>query len=174
MTEEVPRTRAFLLLRYTLIAATAYLILVECEFTIPPAGVMLAIAFALLSNVCAASLPPTVVGSTYFSAAVIVIDTAWISGALLSSGRFSADFFYLYFFVLLLAAIGENLALIAVGAVVVCGAYLYVLSASGAEWTIWRSPSIIRLPFVFTSAAFYGYLIDRTRRETRVASAAHS
>ena len=27
MTEEVPRTRAFLLLRYTLIAATAYLIL---------------------------------------------------------------------------------------------------------------------------------------------------
>src|SRR5205085_1985892 len=50
--EDLPRTRAFILLRYTLIAATAYLILVECEFTIPPVGVVLAIAFALLSNVC--------------------------------------------------------------------------------------------------------------------------
>src|SRR5439155_11028452 len=169
MTEEVPRTRAFLLLRYTLIAATAYLILVECEFTIPPAGVMLAIAFALLSNVCAASLPPTVVGSTYFSAAVIVIDTAWISGALLSSGRFSADFFYLYFFVLLLAAIGENLALIAVGAVVVCGAYLYVLSVTGSGWSLWHSPTVIRIPFLFAAAAFYGYLVDRTRHEQRIA-----
>jgi signal transduction histidine kinase/FixJ family two-component response regulator len=172
--EDLPRSRAFLLLRYTLIAATAYLILVECEFRVPPVGVGLAIAFALLSNVCAASLPSRIVASTYFSAAVIIIDTAWISAALVSSGRFTADFFYLYFFVLLLAAIGENLALIAVGAVVVCGAYLYVLSVSGAEWTFWRSPSIIRLPFIFTAAAFYGYLVDRTRREQRLASTARN
>jgi signal transduction histidine kinase/ActR/RegA family two-component response regulator len=172
--EDVPRSRAFLLLRYTLIAATAYLILVECEFTVPPAGVVLAIAFALLSNVCAASLPPRVVTSTYFNVVVIVVDTGWISAALISSGHFTAEFFYLYFFVLLLAAIGENLTLIAVGAVVVCGAYLYVLSTSGTEWTFWRSPSIIRIPFIFTAAAFYGYLVDRTRREQRLAVAAHT
>src|SRR5262249_36364008 len=76
-----------------------------------------------------------------------------------------AEFFFLYFFVLLLAAIGGSLQLIAIGAVAVCVAYLYVLSTMGQTWTLWNSPSLIRLPFLFTSAAFYGYLVDRTRRE---------
>src|SRR5213078_3837330 len=111
--EREQRNRAFALLRYTLIAATAYLILVEDEFATPPLGVVLA-----------------------------------ITGALLSSGRFSVEFFSLYFFVLLLAAIGENLALIAVGAVVVCGAYLYVLTVTGTGWSLWRSPTVIRIPFL--------------------------
>ena len=164
----LPRGGGFLLLRYTLIAATAYLILVEGEFSMPPFGVMLVIAAALASNVAIALLPVRLTGSTWFNAAVIVTDTGWISLALLSSGRFSAEFFYLYFFVLLLAGMGENLVLIAVGAVVVCGAYLYVLSYSGGL-SFWRSPSLIRLPFIFTAAAFYGYLVDRTRREERLA-----
>ncbi|HJQ85094.1 MAG TPA: ATP-binding protein [Candidatus Binatia bacterium] len=169
----MPRGRAFLLLRYTLIAATAYLIMVEGEFAMPPTPIAAAVALALLSNVLAAMLPPAVVGSVAFNGAVIVVDTLWISAALVSSGRFSAEFFYLYFFVLLLAAIGENLALIVVGAVVVCGAYLWVLSMNGGAW-FWRSPSLIRIPFVFTAAAFYGYLVDRTRREQRLTVAAQT
>ena len=32
---------------------------------------------------------------------------------------------------------------------------------------MWQSPSLIRLPFLFTTAAFYGYLIDRSRRDQR-------
>jgi len=170
---EPPRSGGFLLLRYTLIAATAYLILVEGEFAMPPFGVMLVIAAALASNVAIALLPVRLTSSTWFNAAVIVTDTGWISLALLTSGRFSAEFFYLYFFVLLLAGMGENLVLIAAGAVVVCGAYLYVLSSSG-ELSFWRSPSLIRLPFIFTAAAFYGYLVDRTRREQRLAVAART
>ena len=173
-TEHLPKSRAFLLLRYTLIAATAYLILVEGQFALPPIPVVLAIVAALFSNVVAAQLPARIVNSVWFNASVIVGDTIWISGCLLASGRFSADFFYLYFFVLLLAAIGENLALIAVGAVVVCGAYLVVLSATGVGWSFWRAPSIIRIPFLFNAAAFYGYLVDRTRREQELAVAART
>jgi signal transduction histidine kinase/CheY-like chemotaxis protein len=167
--ESLPRNRAFFLLRYTLIAATAYLILVEGEFSTPPVGVVLAITAALLSNVLATFLSARIANSSGFGLIVIVADTAWITAALLASGRFSAEFFYLYFFVLLLAAIGENLALIAVGAVVVCGAYLYALSVTGIGWSLWRSPTVIRIPFLFTAAAFYGYLVDRTRNEQRIA-----
>src|SRR6058998_3613928 len=170
--EQLQRNKAFLLLRYTLILATAYLIVVEGEFAIPPPGVFLAIAAALLSNVVAAFLPARIRDSGGFGFAVIVGDTAWITAALVASGRFSAEFFYLYFFVLLLAAIGENLALIAVGSVVVCCAYLYALSVTGSGWSLWRSPSVIRIPFLFTAAAFYGYLVDRTRHEQRVAAEA--
>ncbi len=169
----MPSGRAFVLLRYTLIAATAYLILVEGEFRVPPVGVVLGVATALLSNVIATFLPARMLASVAFDAAIVVADTLWISAALVTSGHFSAEFFYLYFFILLLAAIGESLALIAVGAVAVCGAYLYVLSLSGGAW-FWHSPSIIRLPFIFTAAAFYGYLVDRTRRGQRLVVAAQT
>ena len=122
LAEDMPPSKAFILLRYTLIAATAYLILVEGQFAVPSVGVVALVGVALLSNVLAGWLPGRILNSTYFTASVIIVDTGWISAALLESGRFSAEFFYLYFFVLLLAAIGEQLALIAVGAVVVCGA----------------------------------------------------
>ena len=172
--EQLQRNKAFLLLRYTLIAATAYLILVENKFSSPPVGVVLAITAALLSNVLATNLPARVSSSSGFGLAVIVADTAWITAALIASGHFDAEFFYLYFFVLLLAAIGENLTLIAVGAVVVCGAYLYALSVTGSGWSLWRSPTVIRIPFLFAAAAFYGYLVDRTRHEQRAAAAAEN
>jgi len=162
-------SRAFLLLRYTLIISTAYLLLVEREFALPPPGAVLLIAFALASNVLCAQLPERVTSRTLFSAGVIVFDTAWITALLVYSGDFGADFFYLYFFVLLLAAIGESLQVIALTAIVVCAAYLYVLQANGTMLSLWHSPSLIRLPFLFTTAAFYGYLIDRARREQRIA-----
>jgi signal transduction histidine kinase len=103
--------------------------------------------------------------SPYFGPAVIIGDTLWITAALLISGRFTAEFFFLYFFILLLAAIGETLWLIALAAVAVCGAYLYVMSVTVGGWSWSSSPSLIRIPFLFTAAAFYGYLVDRTRQE---------
>ena len=75
---------------------------------------------------------------------------------------------------LLLAAIGENLTLIAVGAVVVSGSYLYALSVTASGWSLWNSPTVIRIPFLFAAAAFYGYLVDRTRHEQRIAAEAES
>ena len=159
--------RPFLILRYTLIIATAYLLLVEREFAMPPVGIVLLIVAALASNVAVAQLPPHVTEQRLFSAAVILGDTLWITAALLYSHEFEADFFYLYFFVLLLAAIGESLQVIALTALVVCAAYLYVLNTNGTMLSLWQSPSLIRLPFLFTTAAFYGYLIDRGRREQR-------
>jgi signal transduction histidine kinase len=172
MAEPLSRLRAFLLLRYTLIAATAYLLLCEDRFAVPGVGVSLVVALALASNVVAAMLPARIVDSTLFAGGVIVGDTVWITAALLWSGHFSADFFYLYFFVLLLAAIGESLGLIAIGAVAVCAAYVYVLAVTGTGWSLWSSPSIIRVPFLFSAAAFYGYLVDRVRREERKVVAA--
>jgi len=164
---EAASARAFLLLRYTLIAATAYLILVEGGFSVPPVGIILLIVAALASNVIIAQLSLPLTGCTSFGMGIIIADTLWISAVLLQSGRFSADFFFLYFFVLLLAGIGENLVMIVMGAVASCIAYVYVLTATGGNWSMWNSPSLIRIPFLFTAAAFYGYLVDRARHERR-------
>jgi signal transduction histidine kinase len=164
------KLRAFLLLRYTLIIATAYLLLVEQNFAPPTPLVGLLIALALGSNVIVGQLPRRVTDSMRFATAAIVFDTAWVTAALMSSGRFSADFFMLYFFLLLLAAVGENLRLIAIAACVVCAAYLM----TGSSWEVWSSPSLIRIPFLFTTAIFYGHLVDRTRREGQRADSAEA
>jgi len=155
--------RAFLLLRYTLIVATAYLLLVEENLRLPPLPAMLLVVLALASNVVIATWADRFTASPLFGPTIIIADTLWITAALLISGRFNAEFFFLYFFVVLLAAIGENLWLIALAATAVCGAYLYLMSVTGEQWSMWTSPSLIRLPFLFTTAAFYGYLVDRAR-----------
>lgn len=162
--------RAFLLLRYTLIAATAYLVLVENRFSTPPVWTSVLIALALLSNVLAGMMPSRVVSSRWFTTGFFLADTAWVTAALIASGRFEADFFFVYFFVLLLAAMAESLALIAVASVAVCIAYLYVLATGDLDGPLWASPSVSRLPFLFTAAGFYGYMIDRTRRRERRAA----
>ena len=169
--ENHPRIRAFVLLRYTLIIATAYLLLVEHKFSSLPSGLILLIVVALTSNVLMMRLPARITDSTAFNATVIIADTVWITAALLYSGLFKADFFYVYFFVLLLAAIGENLFSIVVGAIVTCTAYLYILSNTTTSLPVWSSSSLIRIPFLFTAAGFYGYLVDRVRREQQRARA---
>ncbi|MBX3026604.1 HAMP domain-containing histidine kinase [bacterium] len=167
------RLHAFLLLRYTLIIATAYLLLVEQDFATPSLLAGGLIALALATNVAFAQLPRRFTDSTRFAVAVIIYDTAWVTAALMSSGKFSADFFVLYFFLLLLAAVGENLRLIAVAACVVCGAYLFGHSLTGGG-DPWTSPSLIRIPFLFTTAIFYGHLVERARREQQRADSAEA
>jgi PAS domain S-box-containing protein len=169
--ETLSRVRAFVLLRYTLIIAVAYLLLVQHEFSSLPGGLILLIVVALTSNELITRLPESITDSTAFNATIIISDTVWITGTLLYTGLFTADFFYVYFFVLLLAAIGENLFVIAVATIVACAGYLYILSHTTTSSPVWSSSSLIRLPFLFTAAAFYGYLVDRVRREQQRACA---
>jgi signal transduction histidine kinase len=171
---QLPRTRAFLLLRYTLIVATTYLLLAEDRFSLSSTLAMLLVAAALASNVLIAHLPERMTGSMRFASGVILYDTLWITLALLSTGRFSSEFFFLYFFVLLLAAIGESLGLIVLGACVTCAACLVGSSAMGISLTSLTSPSLIRIPFLFSAAIFYGYMVERTRREGRRADDAEA
>ena len=90
----LPRTnRAFLLLRYTLIVATAYLLLVEGNFQIPSTLTVLLIAVALASNVALAQVPDRLTRTMPFAVGVVLFDTVWITLTLTSSGRFNAEFF---------------------------------------------------------------------------------
>ena len=169
--EAIARARAFILLRFTLIIATASLLLAE----VGPSGfvwVPLALVFAaLLSNVAVVFLPPTFTEQPLFTTVVVIGDTVWITIALLATGKFTADFFYLYFFVLFLAAMGENLRLIVLGVVVVCSAYVVTVLAAGSAFRVLETQFLIRLPFLFAVAIFYGYLVDRLRRERQRANA---
>ena len=72
--------RAFILLRYTLIAATAYLLMVEDQFALPPLGIVLVIVLALASNVVIAQLPARITQHTSFGIALVVANAVGTVG----------------------------------------------------------------------------------------------
>ncbi|HHQ48889.1 MAG TPA: hypothetical protein ENK19_08420, partial [Acidobacteria bacterium] len=117
------RLRAFVLLRLTLIVASSYLVLAQYGFqTVPwPEGTL--VLLGLFSNLVLWRIPRRVLSSPRFLAGLVVTDTLWIAALLVLTGRFEPEFFYLFFFVVLLAAIGENLAVILLGTIVACLAY---------------------------------------------------
>jgi PAS domain S-box-containing protein len=162
--------RAFVLLRYTLIVGAAYLVLAEGGFAVPPPHIVLLLAVALASNVVLAECPGHILTSSRVSGAVIIGDTMWITAVLLQTTALNSELLFLYFFVLLLAAIGESMDLVIIGTLVVCAGYLVALSVTAGS-VPWSSRDLMRVPFLLTVAGFYGYLTDRTRRVRRVAAA---
>jgi signal transduction histidine kinase/DNA-binding response OmpR family regulator len=153
------------LLRFALIIAMAVLLLAEHNFSSLPNAFIILIVGIVASNVVLTQLPARITDSTAFYAGVIIGDTIWITAALLYSGLFRAEFFYLYFLLLLLAAISENVWVITLGTVAVCIEYVFVLLSTGSSPSFWSSRLLIRIPFLLTAAAFYGYLVNAVRRE---------
>lgn len=161
------RLRAFVLLRFTLIIASAYLLLEQTGFKSAPTVILVLLGLGVLSNLILLRLPARWTDSPWFSATVVIIDTVWITAALVLSGHFEPEFFYLYFLVLFLAAVGENLRLVVIGALVISAGYLFGLAKAHGLNSILTASSLMRIPFLFAVAAFYGYMVVRVRNEKR-------
>jgi signal transduction histidine kinase len=161
--------RTFLLLRYILIIAAAYLFLFEGKPSTPDLLVVL-IALALLSNVLLAHLPERRLLRPLTLGCIVCADIAWIATGLWHKGTLGSDMFFLYFLVLFLAAVGQNLVLIVSMSVILSGVdlILFVIPAGQAQ-SIWTSHSLIRIPFVFIVALFYGYLAEQAKKEKSTA-----
>jgi signal transduction histidine kinase len=158
--------QSLILLRYVLIAAAAYLFLFEGE-TASPAVIASVIAIALLSNVLLAHGPDKLLTHPLTVGTIVCVDIGWIAFGLWYKGEFGSDIFFLYFFVLFLAAMGQRLALIVGAAALISVMDLAFFVRPGQGQSVWTSPSLIRVPFLFTVSLFYGYLTDRWKREHR-------
>ncbi|HVN84236.1 MAG TPA: HAMP domain-containing sensor histidine kinase [Candidatus Binatia bacterium] len=154
------RQRTFLLVRAVLIVAVGSLAIVTFPASLPLAAIVIIVA-ALASNLGLAWLDSDRFFRWWLQAPLLAVDTLWIS-AILVQTRLGHDVF-LFFFVLFLAAISESLVLLAVGAVLV-GTASVVLAGQDAM----TASSLIRVPFFFATAVFYGYIVDTTKKERRV------
>jgi signal transduction histidine kinase len=163
--ERAGRTRALVLLRLTLVIATGYLLIAELGTAGFPWQLAALLAVAALSNLVFLVVPSRWLDASLLSGGLILFDTLAITVALVYSGRFTTEFFFLYFFILIVAAIGENLRLIVLGAVVICVSYLAFLVHREGVSALWSVSALVRIPFLFAVASFYGYLVDRLRRE---------
>lgn len=155
------RKGLFLLLRYVFIISASYLLLFYHPGTVVGATQAMMIAAALLSNIILSRMSAATLFSWYVEAPILVADTLWVSWALHSTGAIGQEFFLLYFLVLFLAATGNNLVMVLLGAVLISAANVYYLSP-----TFWMSPHLLlRVIFFFAVALFYSHVLREIRRE---------
>ena len=158
----------FLLLRYVLIIAAAYLFLFGGKSGESTLAIGL-VALALLSNVVISQFSEHRLMHPISLGVVICIDIVWISLGLWHEGIFGGDTFLLYFLILFLAAVTQSLFFLISASVVLGAIDLSLLILPGGDGaTIWTSQSLVRVPFMFMAALFYGYLAEKVGREKKV------
>jgi two-component system NtrC family sensor kinase len=152
-----------LALRWMLILATALILS-------PPGGIRLTVfdlglvlAF-VASNVALTALPERVFLSRNLEYVVVVADTFLVSLALFRAGLEGGDLPLAFFLNLLLAALGTDLLRIVAGATVVSGFYLYLMKRRGVEG-VDLSALLMRIPFLYTAALYYGHLVHQGRKD---------
>jgi len=151
--EAIVRKQRFLLCRYGLIFVTGAVGFVETQQS-SPLPIAALIGLAMFSNLFLGTIPPFSFFDAGMQAPILVTDTAMVSAVLLVS-RASQEFFLFFFFVLIMAAKIENLVLLVLGAMAIGVLSLLFTDLEGG----WMSPLLMRIPFLFAAALFYGYVV---------------
>jgi two-component system NtrC family sensor kinase len=157
-------TRVWLALRWFLILATALLLA-------PPGTarrletfeIVILLVFAA-SNVALTMLRGTTYGARRLEFLVVIADTFLISLALFHTGVEQSHLPLVFFITLILAVLGASLPRTTAGVTLMAALYLYLT---------WRGPSagvemigvLMRLPFLYVAALYYGHLVIEAREE---------
>ncbi|MEO8601538.1 MAG: hypothetical protein ABI629_03070 [bacterium] len=151
--EALIRKQRFLLCRYGLILVTGAVGFIETQDN-SPIPIAALVGLAIFSNLFLGTVPPFNFFDAGMQAPILVTDTAMVSAVLLVS-RASQEFFLFFFFVLIMAAKIENLVLLVLGAMAIGVLSLLFTDLQGG----WLSPLLMRVPFLFAAALFYGYVV---------------
>ena len=154
------KRHVIVMLRWVLIIALSYVVVFSAHAQIEVSAVF--VGLFLTSNLVLMRLPDSVFQRRAFDVGLVAIDLTSITVGLWLCGSAGPDFFFLFFFVVFLAALGERPALTATGASLAAAAYLLFLYPG----SLWSSELLLRLPFLFMTALMYGYLAT-TAREAR-------
>ena len=151
------------LLRWVLIIAFAYLLILDATVRQVPVPLVILIAVALASNLVVGRLPERWTSKAVFDFGIVLFDAAWVTLGLIWAPQASSDLFLLYFLVMFIAAMGESLATIVGSAALVSAVYGYTLSLHSGTGLQLATGALLRVPFLFVVALFYGYFITEIR-----------
>jgi len=151
------------ILRWVLIIAFSYLLIVDPAARLVPMWVALLIAGAFASNLLVARLPEAWCDTRAFDFSIVLFDALWVTLGLTWAPNVSGDLFLLYFLVIFVAAVGESLPMIVGSAIVVAIAYGAMLSLHPGGDLQFSSTALLRVPFLFVVALFYGYFVTQIR-----------
>ena len=166
------KQRTVVLLRWALIIAFSYLLLLDTSAPLVHPRVVLLIVAALASNLLVGRLPRAWTERQLFDFGVVLFDAAWVTLGLAWAPRVSGDLFLLYFLVMFVAAMGESLLTIVASAAVVSTVYAATVTWEPGQDSRLAASAILRVPFLFVVGLFYGYFVTQIRRRRSEATAA--
>jgi signal transduction histidine kinase len=161
------QTHAVLLLRWVLIVATSYLVLFSRPLAEVTPAVALFVSAYLASNVALTELLPRLRSPALLDWLLIIVDTAALSVAVVLTNSSSNDLFVLYFAVLFLSALSDRVGLVVGAALLITLAHLYTVSRFVDSGVLLQAGYLLRIPFLFVVALFFGHIVHHARGRER-------
>ena len=161
------RKQAILLLRWTSIIVTSYLVLLGKGRVADPQLSNIFIIGYILSNLFLTFLPKEWFLNPKFFYSLVLIDTGLVSFGMYLSEKMATDFYLVFFLIIIFASMSRNFKLLmAIGGItaLLYGALLYSWGLLTADKI---GNNLLRIPFVFLMTAFYGYLVQTFTEEKR-------
>ena len=159
------KKQAISILQWLIVIVTSYLLLFSKGAASEDPLVYGLIVVFLASSLVIRRLPEAVFQHRYFDIALLVTDTALISASIYMNRDVPWDLFLFYFFILFLAAIGENMVRIVIGSVLISLVYVGLLLEQGKGLSQIGPDLFIRIPFLFGASILYGYLSENAKKE---------
>ncbi len=160
------KRRIVVMLRWALLIALCFLVIYGRGASIQ--AIASSVVLLLASNLVLMHLPDRVITARLFDPVLVMVDTILITAGLWLCGAAGSDFFFLFFFVVFLSAIGERPELTALGAGLAAAGYLLLLYRG----PVWNPAMLLRVPFLFATGLTYGFLVGKAREARSRASAA--
>ncbi len=160
------KRRIVVMLRWALLIALCFLVIYGRGASIQ--AIASSVVLLLASNLVLMHLPDRVIDARLFDPVLVIVDTILITAGLWLCGAAGSDFFFLFFFVVFLSAIGERPELTALGAGLAAAGYLLLLYRG----PVWDPAMLLRVPFLFATGLTYGFLVGKAREARARASAA--
>jgi len=166
------KKKAISILQWLVVIVTSYLLLFsKGDISEDPWAYALIVVF-FTSTVVIQRLPEAALQHRHFDIALLVFDTALISLSIYMNRDLPWDLFLFYFFILFLAAIGENMVRIVIGSVLISVVYLGLQFEQGKGLAQINPEIFVRIPFLFGSSILYGYLSENAKKEKHRAESA--
>lgn len=161
------RKKVIVLLRWTSIIVTSYLVLLsKGKVTDLSLSYLLIIGY-IASNLLLMFLPTSWFLSPKLFYTIVLVDTGIVSFGMYLSERMASDFYFVFFLIIIFASISRNFKLLMTMGGITALVYGVLLYSWGLLTSENSSSYILRIPFIFIMTAFYGYIVQTFMIEKR-------
>ena len=156
-------------IQWFVVIASCYLLVVQDNQLAQDPLSLLLLTGPLASMLIFLRLPDAAIGHRTFPQIMALVDTVLICTAIIVNRDSPWDLCLVFFFGVLIAAIGENFLQIIVGCLLAGILSIVIIPVSTGGSFSFDTNTLLRIPLLFGSSLLYGYLADQVKREKRKA-----
>jgi len=161
------RKRDLIHIQWFVAIACSYLLIVENGQVGYDPITLVWLMMPLASIVVILRLPETAFAHRLFPPCMVIVDTLLFFIAIISNRQSPWDLCLIFFFGILVAAIGDNLIQVIIGSVILGIVSVLIVPLATNGGFEFQSNTLIRIPLLFGASLVYGHLADQVKRERK-------